>query len=430
MSHKLSTQDIDWEMDTSSLRKHLLSLTKPKLIKLCKSINVSYTNTETKQEMVNMLLKQKHSIKSVKHKRKSIQKTDSKSNAIESNYFPKGGYPIFENKLEPIARILLIAVYDDNHPLSIFRGMRYIIKAIWELVLQFNKNYYSQCIEIKDDPFVEKDHDFQSTDKSVAFKLINESALCASNGHEYFKTLKFPYPLRKEININMMPIKMSYDINKLKASARGKWSLFVMDLDHLKCWNTCIGHIKTDLLIQNIGAVMKKYIKDINDKKWINKEKGLLEEAYIYRTGGDEFVMAVRCGGWAAWNKLGSFYSCMKKDINNIGLNIKELIFDNNEKEWNDVKKKLNEAKDRSGNPIQMNIIGISTGLFIPTNTNKEKDWLSLGDKIALEHAKTVYLPKKNGIAIYYEYIGCLIPDEKVLECLEKGVHDGLQSVK
>eukprot|EP01084_Bolivina_argentea_P114345 203592_1 len=217
MSHKLSTQDIDWEMDTSSLRKHLLSLTKPKLIKLCKSINVSYTNTETKQEMVNMLLKQKHSIKSVKHKRKSIQKTDSKSNAIESNYFPKGGYPIFENKLEPIARILLIAVYDDNHPLSIFRGMRYIIKAIWELVLQFNKNYYSQCIEIKDDPFVEKDHDFQSTDKSVAFKLINESALCASNGHEYFKTLKFPYPLRKEININMMPIKMSYDINKLKA---------------------------------------------------------------------------------------------------------------------------------------------------------------------------------------------------------------------
>ncbi len=43
-----------------------------------------------------------------------------------------------------------------------------------------------------------------------------------------------------------------------------------------------------------------------------------------------------------------------------------------------------------------------------------------------MEHAKTINLPKKNGIAIYYEYTGGLIPDEKVLKCLENGVFDGL----
>eukprot|EP01084_Bolivina_argentea_P149869 261750_1 len=51
------------------------------------------------------------------------------------------------------------------------------------------------------------------------------------------------------------------DINKLQHNKRAQWFLFVMDLDYLKCWNTCIGHIKTDLLITQIGIVMKKQVK-------------------------------------------------------------------------------------------------------------------------------------------------------------------------
>eukprot|EP01084_Bolivina_argentea_P250184 419106_1 len=85
--------------------------------------------------------------------------------------------------------------------------------------------------------------------------------------------------------------------------------------------------------------------------------------------------------------------------------------------------KKLSNAKDRNGNPVNMSVVGISTGVYIPSGDEViESDWLSIGDKIALEHSKIINTPKKNGVSIYYEDIGDLIPDEKVLKCLEKGV--------
>ena len=46
----------------------------------------------------------------------------------------------------------------------------------------------------------------------------------------------------------------------------------------------------------------------------------------LFRTGGDEFVFALRCYT-AYWSRLGPFYSSIKRDINNLGANIKELIF-------------------------------------------------------------------------------------------------------
>eukprot|EP01084_Bolivina_argentea_P280571 479854_1 len=140
------------------------------------------------------------------------------------------------------------------------------------------------------------------------------------------------------------------DINKLNPGDRGVWSLFLFDLDHLKCWNTAIGHQRTDLLIKTIGNVFKKYMNEINNGIWNEEEKGDLEHAYVYRTGGDEFVMAVASDSWGS--TLGPFYFNLRKNINCIGLNICELIFDNNLNEWNKVKIKLNEAKDRNNNPV------------------------------------------------------------------------------
>ncbi len=99
--------------------------------------------------------------------------------------------------------------------------------------------------------------------------------------------------------------------------------------------------------------------------------------------------MAVKCRSGAYRNQLGSFYYSLggeSGDINRIGLDICSLIFNNDLNEWNKVKKELNEAKDREGNQIDMTVVGISTGLFIPTRTNKSRDWYYLGDKKALEH--------------------------------------------
>ncbi len=71
-----------------------------------------------------------------------------------------------------------------------------------------------------------------------------------------------------------------FDINKLRAvTKRSKWVLFALDLDHLKAWNSAMGHVATDKLIKNIGGIMKKYIGYINEGKWSD----LYKRAFVYR---------------------------------------------------------------------------------------------------------------------------------------------------
>ncbi len=73
-----------------------------------------------------------------------------------------------------------------------------------------------------------------------------------------------------------------------------------------------------------------------------------------------------------------------------------------------------------------MTCVGISTGVFVSGLELKEKDWLTVADKVALEKAKELNVPHKNSVAIYYEEIGGLIPTEKVSECMEIGVRKGM----
>ena len=143
-------------------------------------------------------------------------------------------------------------------------------------------------------------------------------------------------------------------------------------------------------------------------------------------------MIVIRCGGYAKYCILGIFYDLLKRDINTLGANIKKLVFYENgvfnEKEWSEAKENLDTAKDRKGNRINMRRVGISAGIYVPCWSNiLEKDWLSKADKVALENAKTTNGLKKNSFSIYYEEIIGLIPAEKVLKCLEKGVYEGMK---
>ncbi len=74
------------------------------------------------------------------------------------------------------------------------------------------------------------------------------------------------------------------DINKLAYDMRSEWCLLVMDLDYLKAWNSCLGHGKPDLLIQQIGKIMKSNVDDINSGKWIkNRASHSLSQGFCYR---------------------------------------------------------------------------------------------------------------------------------------------------
>merc|ERR1712228_939526 len=94
--------------------------------------------------------------------------------------------------------------------------------------------------------------------------------------------------------------------------------------------------------------------------------------------------------------KVGVIYNSIKQQVNELGNGLKQTVQGylerNNKKEF----------KDRKGNTIQMDKVGISTGVYIP-DEGEGKDWISLADKVALEKAKEMNMPQKNGVAIYYE---------------------------
>ena len=103
------------------------------------------------------------------------------------------GYEFPTKKLNPIARVILMAVYDDNNVWNILVGMRYIVKHIYELSIDHN-----------------------------AFKSYVDT-----NGIycQYMTNITFPLPFN--ININMMPFIMSnsWEQTKLPESVKPYWRI-------------------------------------------------------------------------------------------------------------------------------------------------------------------------------------------------------------
>eukprot|EP01083_Nonionella_stella_P063045 163872_1 len=106
------------------------------------------------------------------------------ANTCASNW-QKNGYLVQKHRLDPVARVLLMGVYDDTNSLSIFRGMRYIIEKIWKMVVCFNDVYWK--------PFIETNEERNGMYYTTASVLYNRN--------------RFPPPTN--ININMMPFIMS-----------------------------------------------------------------------------------------------------------------------------------------------------------------------------------------------------------------------------
>ena len=66
--------DIDWELEDRLLRKESMKLTKPKLIRLCKSRKVIYSIKGSKQEMVSDLINNNKS--KLKRRKQTTDETD------------------------------------------------------------------------------------------------------------------------------------------------------------------------------------------------------------------------------------------------------------------------------------------------------------------------------------------------------------------
>jgi len=115
----------------------------------------------------------------------------------------------------------LIAVYDDNDPFSVFRGMRYLVEKIWSFALQFNKFIYAKHIQVQDEPIRngalwQSGARYDKSRKSIAFRATEEMQLCHYPYQQtpiVYADLRLPPPLKEEININMMPLLLTKEKN-------------------------------------------------------------------------------------------------------------------------------------------------------------------------------------------------------------------------
>jgi len=146
---------------------------------------------------------------------------------------------------------------------------------------------------------------------------------------------------------------------------------------------------------------------------------------------------------------LNTFYASLKRDINNLVKKNKYKpiqgldAFKAGQKTMKDRKKKklktefggamnklakgvwqqIEKAIDEDTVELDLDTIGVSTGLFVPHHRSvTENEWIKRADE-ALDLAKTLYAPQKNNIGIYYEGKG-MISTEKTQKCLEKGCYN------
>eukprot|EP01083_Nonionella_stella_P013903 39123_1 len=113
---------------------------------------------------------------------------------MDSREFHSNPIPV----MEPIARTLLCGVYDDTNIFSHLRGIRYILKAIWEWVGSKEVNYWEKWIK---------------TDQIYAKQISS------------WNVAVFPPPTG--INVNMMPFIMSNDFSdsKLPLFLESYWTM-------------------------------------------------------------------------------------------------------------------------------------------------------------------------------------------------------------
>eukprot|EP01084_Bolivina_argentea_P149738 261556_1 len=108
------------------------------------------------------------------------------------------------------------------------------------------------------------------------------------------------------------------DIMRLDSKDRNKWIVLMIDLDNLKAINSILGHEGADGVIQDVADVLNGLKKGINDKTLLMETEAYryLSRAFLFRTGGDEFIMILQSSRRAQEYGLKYFYSKLKTDVN------------------------------------------------------------------------------------------------------------------
>ncbi len=137
--------------------------------------------------------------------------------------------------------------------------------------MDYNESSYTYCSECRM-------RNSETIKKRIKFDAIKSSVIAT----ELLKNPTLEMDLLCSMKRRAALDSIIYDINKLEWTKRMKWCLMVMDLDHLKCWNDSLGHVKTDELIKIIGGIMTSNINDINNGKWNGLNRGIVYRFVLF----------------------------------------------------------------------------------------------------------------------------------------------------
>jgi len=73
------------------------------------------------------------------------------------------------------------------------------------------------------------------------------------------------------------------DVTTLQFGKRCLYHLWLIDIDNLKALNSVFGHEGADVIIDDVAGVLTKYMNEVNDGKWKEKETGALDKCWTFR---------------------------------------------------------------------------------------------------------------------------------------------------
>ena len=134
-------------------------------------------------------------------------------------------------RLNPVARAILQGLYDAESPLHKLLGLHYVLKAIWNNVI----DHWKSRIRASSGIFLDA-----IKDKTWFLSFIKVRPHGESYLHEEVVNVKFPKPA--DININMMPFVMGRNFKETKLPKKLK-----------SYWESVIQHCIVDNEVGNIG---------------------------------------------------------------------------------------------------------------------------------------------------------------------------------
>ena len=150
----------------------------------------------------------------------------------------------------PISKVLLDGLYDQECALSRLRGCQHIMRMIWDNITE----YWKEMVEMPIKPTADTDNPYEDLEESLS-SCLYLTPISFHDPDEY-DNMEYSFPKPSDININMMPfiVGETFESSKLPEFVRPYWPMIkaCLDPEMSRAWH----HMwPKDLIPSEVGKV-------------------------------------------------------------------------------------------------------------------------------------------------------------------------------